>query len=188
MPVILVPKQSVKTCARCGVEKPLTEFYMRSNPRRVVKPKPHSYCIDCTKSIAKNPRTRKAKPTPAELVLPVIRKFGYLSEIIVHGDILIYGGIKVCIKKSRKHGRSMRVFFTDRQLAENYDMIIVIAPDGSILAYSWSDSVWFDEEFDARHKTKVLSFGRGSFLAETIETEFKKKRLEVALGKTDALR
>lgn len=37
----------MKTCPKCGVEKPLTEFYQRKNPRWESE-RYHSYCKKCT--------------------------------------------------------------------------------------------------------------------------------------------
>lgn len=186
MPLTLAPKPHsiVKECARCGVEKPITEFYFRADSDKD-NPRPHSYCIVCTKFIAINPPLRKAKPSPAELVLPLLLQLGYPARILPHDEIEVYGCLRICVKKARPYTiksfkNQSRVFFTQRQLAQEYDMVIVVSPNGAVTAYGWYDAWWFDDNTKKRYQSRGMGSGRMSLLTETIDALIKNKRIDIA--------
>ena len=180
MGIVLVPKPHgvVLRCTRCKVEKPITEYYMRSDQNNV----PQSYCIECTKAIAKR-RGRRMKTSLAEQLLPLIRSYTFPAEAMNQNTLKVYGCLTVCVKKARKYksAHHMRVFFTKKQLKTHYDMVVVISPENATFFYRWDDTAWLNAKGE-RLQTKVLNVrGRGSLLEKIVDECLHDKRLEIAM-------
>lgn len=74
----LKKQETVRTCRKCGVEKPLTKEYFHSNPNKRTKEKVLSYvCLDCKRLYYRESNRRKNPKLKSK-----IRRNGTVSPLL----------------------------------------------------------------------------------------------------------